>query len=68
MSSKNKLVLNSANVRKLLRGEEMQQCLQGLGDQMAKKGKGESTVFVPGSRAIAVVRGENKDNSLLKAR
>lgn len=41
MSSKNKLVLNRANVRKLLRGEEMQQCLQGLGDQMAKKGKGE---------------------------
>lgn len=65
---KNKLVLNRANVRRMLRGEEMQKCLQELGNQMAKKGKGESTVFVPGSRAIAVIKGENKDNSLLKAR
>ena len=66
--SKNKLVLNRGNVRRLLRGTEMQQYLSELGEGMARKGKGESTVFVPGSRAIAVVRGENKGNSLLKAR
>lgn len=75
--SKNKFVLNSAGVRGLLQGEEMQTHLKDIADGIQQRaGEGyESDIYVGVNRANAMVRAETpkaktdnmKNNTLLKA-
>lgn len=75
--SKNKFVLNSAGVRGLLQGEEMQAHLKDIADGIKQRaGEGyESDIYVGVNRSNAMVRAETpkaktdnmKNNTLLKA-
>lgn len=62
-----KFELNSAGVKQLLQGAEMQSVLSGYADGIAGRASGTPEVYVAQTRAVAEVKGNNKDNALLKA-
>ena len=65
--SKTKIVLNSAGVRQLLRSSEMQDIIDGHAKKMAAANSGEVESYVAGTRAVSIVRGDDGNNSALKA-
>lgn len=57
--------LNRAGVGQLLKSEEMQALLRTHAKRIAGR-DGEAEVYVAPTRAVAEVRGDNKDNTMLK--
>lgn len=67
MSRNVKVELNHDAVRQLLRSQEMQNILSGYAEKMAAKSGGEAETYVAPTRAVAQVRGDDGNNSALKA-
>lgn len=65
--SKTKIVLNHSGVRSLLRSQEMQAIINSHAEKMAGKNGGEVESYVAKTRAVALVRGDDGNNSALKA-
>lgn len=65
--SKVRVVLNREGVRQLLRSTEMQAVLDGHARNIAAKNGGEVEAYVAQTRAVATVRGDDGNNSALKA-
>lgn len=67
MSRKVKVTLNHDAVRQLLKSQEMQNILSGYAEKMTAKNGGEAEIYVAQTRAVAQVRGDDGNNSALKA-
>lgn len=67
MSNKIKVELNRDAVRQLLKSKEMQDIINGHAEKMAAKSGGEVESYVAQTRAVALVRGDDGNNSALKA-
>ena len=65
--SKIRVVLNREGVRQLLRSPEMQAVIDGHAQNMAAKSGGEVESYVAQTRAVSIVRGDDGNNSALKA-
>nr|DAF85646.1 MAG TPA: type I neck protein [Siphoviridae sp. ctYcY12] len=65
--SKVRVVLNREGVRQLMRSQEMQGVIDGHARNMAAKSGGEVESYVAQTRAVSIVRGDDGNNSALKA-
>lgn len=65
--SKVRVVLNREGVRQLMRSQEMQAVIDGHARNMAAKSGGEVESYVAQTRAVSIVRGDDGNNSALKA-
>jgi len=65
--SKVKIELNSSGVRELLKSPEMQAILSEHAHRIAGHSGGEVEEYIAQTRAVATVRGDDGNNSLLKA-
>ena len=62
-----KIELNRDSVGQLLKSAEMQGLLEEHASKMANKSGGEYEIYVASTRAVARVKTNAKDNTLLKA-
>lgn len=62
-----KIKLNHDAFRAFLQGEEVQKMLEKHASNVAKNSGGEYKVSVAPTRAIAIVTGDDGNNSLLRA-
>lgn len=65
--SKVRVVLKREGVRQLMRSQEMQAVIAGHARNMAAKSGGEVESYVAQTRAVSIVRGDDGNNSALKA-
>ena len=65
--SKVKIELNTAAVGELLKSAEMQNLLKEHAQKITSKTGGETEVFIAGTRAVAVAKGDDGNNGLLRA-
>ena len=67
MGKKVKIVLNRKGITALLRSEEMRANIQKHAEQIAGASGGTVETYVAQTRAVAEVKGDDGNNSLLKA-
>lgn len=65
--NKLKVELNRDAVGNLLKSVEMQKMLKGHAQNIASKTGGNVECFVSGTRAVAIAKGDDGRNGLLKA-